>query len=279
LTIPTSYDSCDVGTLPNQTLNGEPAIAATAGGNPKYNENLSWTKGQRLSCVCLLFHAACSIYSSVLPIIFKCRACTCPGEDHPGPNPQTGRASPEIDIFEAQKNKQGTGGRVSQSVQMAPFSNLYYFPNTSADVTINNPDSTHLNSYRCSSIPFFPSALSLALIALYHGSHNVVDLPCKFECAIFPLFPLNTGMFRQQAISALTDLNSTTFAEGGAQFTKFGIEYWSDPNNRQNGFINWIADQPVFRIDANTFSGDPTVNISNRLIPEEPLVDNYVHSR
>lgn len=44
-----SYDSCDVGTLANQTLNGQPAAAATAGGNPKYNDNLSWLPGQKLS--------------------------------------------------------------------------------------------------------------------------------------------------------------------------------------------------------------------------------------
>lgn len=73
------------------------------------------------------------------------------------------------------------------------------------------------------------------------------------------------------AVSALTNLNDTTFAEGGAQFTKFGVEYWSDPKNRDDGFITWVADQPVFRVDANVFSGDPTLNISSRLISEEPM--------
>lgn len=39
-------------TLPNQTdANGIPEIAKTAGGNQKYNNNLSWLPGQRLSCV------------------------------------------------------------------------------------------------------------------------------------------------------------------------------------------------------------------------------------
>lgn len=77
-------------------------------------------------------------------------ACTCPGEDHPGPdiNNPIGRSAPEIDIFEAQKNKVSNGGRVTQSVQMAPFTTLYYFPNTSADITISNPGETSLNTYR-----------------------------------------------------------------------------------------------------------------------------------
>lgn len=44
------YDSCDVGTLPNQTdASGNPTAAASAGGNPKFDNNLSWLPGQRLS--------------------------------------------------------------------------------------------------------------------------------------------------------------------------------------------------------------------------------------
>ncbi len=82
----------------------------------------------------------------------------------------------------------------------------------------------------------------------------------------------------QQAVSALTDLNDTTFAGGGAQYTKFGVEFWANPDNRQEGFITWIADQPVFRINAHTLTGDPIVNISDRIVPEEPMV-RYAQSR
>lgn len=72
---PYSYDSCDVGTLANQTLNGEPAIAATSGGGP--DGELSYLPGQRLS------------------------RCTCPDDPtHPGPkHPDgtwVGRSAPEI---------------------------------------------------------------------------------------------------------------------------------------------------------------------------------------
>lgn len=77
---PYSYDSCDVGTLPNQTLNGLPAAALTGGNTP--DGHLSYLPGQRLS------------------------RCTCDGENHPGPKHSdgtfVGRAAPEIDIFEAQ---------------------------------------------------------------------------------------------------------------------------------------------------------------------------------
>jgi hypothetical protein len=85
-----SYDSCDVGTLKNQTTEaGEPAASAA----------LSMQPGQRLS------------------------ACTCKGEDHPGPNVRTGRGAPEIDIIEAQISSVGgkLQGEVSQSAQIAPY--------------------------------------------------------------------------------------------------------------------------------------------------------------
>src|SRR5882724_7993120 len=75
-TWPYSYDSCDVGSFPNQTRpDGTPAAAATSGTN---GGPLSFQPGQKLS------------------------ACTCPGMDHPGPDVSRGRGAPEIDIIEAQ---------------------------------------------------------------------------------------------------------------------------------------------------------------------------------
>jgi len=78
---PYSYDSCDIGTLKNQTLNGLP-LAATVNGDDTRGGVLSYLPGQRLS------------------------RCTCSGEDHPGPKHAdgtfVGRAAPEIDIFEAE---------------------------------------------------------------------------------------------------------------------------------------------------------------------------------
>ncbi len=72
-------------------------------------------------------------------------------------------------------------------------------------------------------------------------------------------------------MSALTNLNSTVFAEEGAQFTKFAFEYWSNPESRKEGFITWVADQMVFSINSNVFSADTSLGISDRLVPEEPM--------
>jgi hypothetical protein len=75
-----TYDTCDIGTLPNQTYvnqtGPEAALTSNNGGV------LSYLPGQRLS------------------------RCTCSGQDHPGPKLSDGtlrgRAAPEIDVIEAQ---------------------------------------------------------------------------------------------------------------------------------------------------------------------------------
>ncbi|KAL0960926.1 hypothetical protein HGRIS_005933 [Hohenbuehelia grisea] len=119
---PYSYDSCDVGTFPNQTArDGTPEAAATGsdGGGP-----LSFLPGQRLS------------------------ACTCPGSDHPGPSTNKGRGAPEIDIIETEVDVSNFRGRVSQSYQTAPYNYKYHAIESEPQTTIFTPDITEYNSYK-----------------------------------------------------------------------------------------------------------------------------------
>ncbi|KAI0917183.1 hypothetical protein AcW1_007556 [Taiwanofungus camphoratus] len=122
---PFSYDSCDVGTAPNQTKNGLP-IAATENGDQYNGGVLSYQPGQRLS------------------------RCSCPGSSHPGPMHDdgtfVGRSAPEIDIFEA--TIASTGGQVSQSSQWAPYNEQYLWHNTSETLLITDPTVTIINGYR-----------------------------------------------------------------------------------------------------------------------------------
>ncbi|KAH9955314.1 glycoside hydrolase family 16 protein [Russula dissimulans] len=123
---PYSYDSCDVGTLANQTYPGtQTPLAAVENGDPEHNGVLSFLPGQRLS------------------------ACTCPGESHPGPVNEdgsfVGRSAPEIDIFEALID--GRRGQVSQSAQWAPFDAQYAWQNTSSNLYIADPTVTAFNTY------------------------------------------------------------------------------------------------------------------------------------
>jgi hypothetical protein len=83
------------------------------------------------------------IYSTI-PHFFSASACTCPGEDHPGPSVTTGRGAPEIDILEA-----GGGGVVSQSAPFAPFTHDYvYLNDTEQEWYVYNPDISQPNSYK-----------------------------------------------------------------------------------------------------------------------------------
>ncbi|KAJ7271298.1 glycoside hydrolase family 16 protein [Mycena haematopus] len=127
---PYSYDTCDVGTLPNQTLpdNSGPQAALDTGGANKDAE-LSFLPGQRLS------------------------ACTCGGESHPGPTTSTGsfvgRSAPEIDVFEATISGP-TGaliGQVSQSAQWAPFDAGYASFNTTDNLVIPDPTISAQNAF------------------------------------------------------------------------------------------------------------------------------------
>lgn len=137
---PYSYDSCDVGTLPNQTYPGtSKPLAAIQNGDPDHDGVLSFLPGQRLS------------------------ACTCPGESHPGPvhanGNYVGRSAPEIDIFEATVD--GGVGKVSQSAQWAPFNAGYEWLNTSNNLQIYNSDMTVLNPYHGGAYQQTTSGLSL----------------------------------------------------------------------------------------------------------------------
>lgn len=134
---PYSYDSCDVGTVANQSVKGVP-YAATINGDPYNNDAFSYLPGQRLS------------------------RCTCPGESHPGPMHEdgtyVGRSAPEIDIFEA--TVANNIGLVSQSGQWAPFDAGYQWNNDSTNQVIVNPDITSHNNYEGGAYQMATSALS-----------------------------------------------------------------------------------------------------------------------
>ncbi|KAI0257679.1 beta-glucan synthesis-associated [Lactifluus subvellereus] len=123
---PYTYDSCDVGTLANQTKDGLP-LAATENGDPYHDNILSYLQGQRLS------------------------RCTCPGEAHPGPlhsdGTFVGRSAPEIDVFEATVHTGTLLGQVSQSCQFAPFNHGYIWPNQTNSV-VYDPTVTKINPYK-----------------------------------------------------------------------------------------------------------------------------------
>lgn len=120
-----SYSTCDVGTLLNQTnvAGTAPQAALTSGAGGTI---LSYQPGQRLS------------------------ACTCAGGDHPGPNVRIGRGAPEIDIIEAQvsEHEGATYSSVSQSAQFAPFDDRYETVNSTPSTILYDTSQTWINPYK-----------------------------------------------------------------------------------------------------------------------------------
>lgn len=152
---PYTYDSCDVGTFPNQTYpdhSGPPAALHSGSSRAKYNFELSWLPGQRAS------------------------ACSCPGSDHPGPAVNKGRGAPEIDIFEIEKDKANPTGQVaSQSAQFAPFTHDYLYGNATSDqYQIYDTTITRPNTYRGSAVQQAVSGLVGLPSDMFQGSGQVL---------------------------------------------------------------------------------------------------------
>lgn len=200
-TWPYSYDSCDVGTFPNQMdKSGNPTSSLTNGWDGGQLSNLP---GQKLS------------------------ACSCPGSDHPGPKVSKGRGVPEIDILEAQVDRSLGQGEVSQSFQIAPFDPFVKFFNSSPATTISDSTLTHFNSF--------------------------------------------TGTNLQQSVSAVTYVDNANY--NGSGYALYGLEYWSDPKNRDDGYVQWYSSgQESWKITSASIGPDEGSGVGQRLIPEEPLV-------
>jgi hypothetical protein len=110
-------------------------------------------------------------------------ACTCPGEDHPGPSPNKGRGAPEIDVLEAEHNKQGSGGVISQSAQFAPFTHDYLFNNDTDDSwKVYDSSISHANDYRYA----LTSTYAIVPLTTYFGtvSQGIPGVTCIPFCSV-----------------------------------------------------------------------------------------------
>ncbi|KIR25912.1 glucosidase [Cryptococcus deuterogattii 99/473] len=202
-TWPYSYDSCDYGTLANQTnpQGTGPEGALTSGAN---DGPISYLPGQRMS------------------------SCTCKGEDHAGPDVTYGRGVPEIDVLEGQIDLTVNRGQVSQSAQFAPFDAGYEFLNTSKGAIQYDTDITIWNSYK--------------------------------------------GGTYQEAVSSLTYIDSNNYVGTSGKFGIYGFEMFSDPNNRNSGYITWVADgKKSWTMYPAAVGPLSSMNIGQRLISEEPM--------
>lgn len=199
------------GTLKNQTLPDGSGPATTVDNNG--NGGLSYLPGQRTS------------------------ACTCAGEDHPGPSHDVGRYASEIDIIEAQIVIEQATGQVSQSYQLAPFDAGYQFSNTTAGAyKIHDSSITAFNSYLGGTFQQSASALTMIDDEIYINQNTI-------------------------------DPNS-----GSGEFRVFGMEYKSKPDDRPNAYIRWISQgKDSWTLWGKGLAANAEGQISERIITEEPM--------
>lgn len=75
----------------------------------------------------------------------------------------------------------------------------------------------------------------------------------------------------QQAISALSDIPPNAYNGNGYQ--TFGVEWWSNPRNRGEGYVTWLqGGKAMWTLTAAAIGADASTQISERLISEEPMV-------
>ncbi|EDR03474.1 glycoside hydrolase family 16 protein [Laccaria bicolor S238N-H82] len=78
------------------------------------------------------------------------------------------------------------------------------------------------------------------------------------------------GNSLQQSVSALADIGSQFY--GGQAYAPYGYELWSDPNNRQDGYITWFSNgKPTWTVTSASVGPDPVSQVGQRLISEEPM--------
>lgn len=90
---------------------------------------------------------------------------------------------------------------------------------------------------------------------------------------------LNTylGAEFQQAVSAVSHIPSQFY--DGNEYMTVATEFWSNPKKREEGYVSWFQnDRPTWTINTAAVGADGRVQISERIISEEPMVSGALPS-
>ena len=79
-----------------------------------------------------------------------------------------------------------------------------------------------------------------------------------------------TGTDLQQTISALTVTDHDAY--GGSKYQTYGVEFWSDMDNRDDGHITWYTSgKKSWTVTSAAIGPDTNSEVDQRLVPEEPM--------
>lgn len=110
-------------------------------------------------------------------------------------------------------------------------------------------------------------------VAPYNAEYKFDDSSDATTIFDSSLTAFNTylGGSLQQAVSAVTDINSSVYND--QEYGIYGYEWYSNPSNRDEGFITWYSSgEEAWKITAASLGPDSETDISQRIIPEEPMV-------
>lgn len=114
--------------------------------------------------------------------------------------------------------------------------------------------------------------------APYNYKYNFDDTEPASKIFDTDLTKYNTykgGVF-QQAISAVTYIDDANYNDQG--YAPYAYEWWYDQNHREDGYIAWSSQgKQSWTMTSATIKADPVSLVSDRLIPEEPMVSNPYH--
>jgi hypothetical protein len=69
----------------------------------------------------------------------------------------------------------------------------------------------------------------------------------------------------------VTDIDSQFY--NGNAYAPYGFEWWSNPAHRDQGTITWYSNNVnTWTMTSGSIGPDQTTLVSQRLIPEEPMV-------
>ncbi|KAF7289684.1 GH16 domain-containing protein [Mycena chlorophos] len=160
-------------------------------------------------------------------------ACTCPNSDHPGPS-------------------NGTGGYIGRGVPELDILEALIFVDADGDDHGQVSQSYQTAPYDAGR--WWNNDSTAATVY----SANATQLN-KY-----------IGNEYQETLSALTFIDSSVY--GGDGYARYGVEWYSDPGNRQAGFVSWYAEgKRTWTITADALAPNNVSQVAQRLISEEPM--------
>jgi beta-glucan synthesis-associated protein KRE6 len=162
-----------------------------------------------------------------------------------------GRGAPEIDIFETQSKHQ---------VELP------------CHVQISHP-------WFIVDVSVFRGEVSQSLQAApfnykYEFTSNTTPATTIYDESVTKLNLYKGGPY-QQAISAVAYIDNQNY--DGMGYQTYGFEWWSDSDNRDEGYVTWFSGgEKTWTATSATIGPDPVTKIGSRLISEEPHVGTYL---